>query len=157
MSETLKLGTSKEGTKPKSAKPIRRSFSDGHEGTFYIPADIIPPDMEYCWARERIDGSEDENNMHKKLAMGWEPVPGDRHKELCLSLNKNSVLEYVRRQGHILMERPKQYGEEERTRRRQDTENQMNSVKWALNGGSKDDLNLYTEENRVTRTASFQD
>lgn len=144
-------------TRTKSAKPSRRSFSDGYESPFHIPVDIIPADMEYSWARERIDGTEDENNMHKKLAAGWEPVPGDRHRELCLSLNKTSVLEYVRCLGHILMERPKQYGEEERARRREFTQNQMNSVEWALGGGSKDSLNMYTEANKVTRSASFQD
>lgn len=142
-------------TRTKSAKPVRRAFSDGHDGPFHIPADIIPPGMEYCWAREKIDGTEDENNMHKKLANGWEPVPGDRHAELSLSLNKKSVAEYVRRLGHILMERHKAIGDEEKAARREHNESQQNSVKWALDGGVSAD-GMFTEHDRVTRTASFQ-
>ncbi len=142
-------------TRTKSAKPTRRAFSDGINGTFHIPSDIIPPDMEYCWAREKVDGQEDENNMHKKLANGWEPVPGDRHPELSLSLSKSATVEYVRRSGHILMERPKEYGDEERARRREYNENQQNSVEWALGGGVSKD-NMFVEGNKVTRTASFQ-
>jgi hypothetical protein len=152
MAEEKNIHPGRNVIRNENAKPPRVEFYDGVDGPFHIEANEIPSDMEYRWARAEIEGREDSDNIDTALMEGWQPVPAERHSRLTLSLNKNAVKpDFIRRRGHILMERPKHIGEQFRERMTQQTNAQVNSVNWAVDGGV-DKSTLVEDTNQVTRT-----
>lgn len=87
------------------AAEIRASMPeevDFHDD-FYIPPEEIPTGWDYQWRTESVIGKEDKNYMYGLIRRGWEPVPEGRHPGYI-----------VRREGLILMERPKVLTDEAR-------------------------------------------
>jgi hypothetical protein len=150
--QETKLHPGRGVMRTESAKPKRHIFNDGIEGPFYIDPSTKPSDKDYRWVRAEIEGREDSINVKNALREGWEPVPPDRHPEHTFTLKKTDIKpDYIESNGHILMERDKSIGEEYKERIAKETEAQVNSVNWAIDGGV-DKSAFVVDNNKVNRT-----
>lgn len=83
----------------------------GNSDRFHIPAHLIPEGWTYEWKRETLYGQEDPAHMIAMGENGWTPVDASVHPGYFMPKNYSGP---IRRDGMILMERPKELTEEAR-------------------------------------------
>jgi hypothetical protein len=109
---------------------LRNIQSMDYQSVLYIDPDIVPEGMEYRWATISVLGEPRPGRMIGLRRVGWEPVPAERHPELCFTdASKGSIASsgHIERTGLMLIERPREYGElEERLRAEKDYNNLVN-------------------------------
>lgn len=69
---------------------------------FHIDPSIIPKGWSYEWKRASVHGQPDNEHMINLRENHWTPVPAERHPSLAAAGDST-----IRRQGSMLMERPK--------------------------------------------------
>lgn len=134
------------------------AFQDMTRGKFWVDASRIPEDTEYRWVLETANGVDQENNLQKKQMAGFTPVPADRHPELVIKdyrvgEGRMKAPNYVRRLGHILMERDKVVGKEYRAALQQRNEEEIRKITEFLQGDANPlAKNFFVDHNEVSRT-----
>jgi hypothetical protein len=95
------------------AAQIRENLGDGGmddgEDRFRIDANEVPEGWSYEWKRKLVLGKPDPAYEVELARKGWEPVPLSRHPHM---MPVGSAIEFVERDGMILMERPKELTDE---------------------------------------------
>lgn len=84
-----------------------------------------PDDVDYFWARKSFRGELDHDRIPYLRRKGWERVPADRHPDL---VDEESRKTYIEKEGLVLMQRPKEYGEIERATQQQIQHQTMTSL-----------------------------
>lgn len=79
---------------------------------FHIDRNRVPDGWEWEWKRDTTFGKEDPSYMSALLMSGWEPVPTDDMPELMPGMKEAAI----RRDGMILMQRPKEISDLARER-----------------------------------------
>jgi hypothetical protein len=102
-------------------------------GRLEIDISGLPDDMEACWIREMILGQRDDNNVSNALnVQGYEVVPpsmlpGAVYRGLPGD-SADVAPQVIRREGHVLMMRPKHWGDAERTEHADEVQRQKNAA-----------------------------
>lgn len=110
----------------------RAAIGGEARGRLEIDLAGLPPDMEACWIREMVLGERDANNVSDALnRQGYDVVPPSMlsnasDKQLPGESAPSDSL--IRRAGHILMMRPKDFGDEIRAVQRDEVSRQMNAA-----------------------------
>jgi hypothetical protein len=96
---------------------------------FSVPQDYIPDGWEYEWKRKTVLGAEDPAYVVSTARAGWEPVDASRHPDFMPKGWKGAI----ERDGMILMERPKEIGDDARARERRKAQLQVGHKEAQLN------------------------
>ena len=100
---------------------------------FFIDKSRVPDGWDYEWKRDATFGKEDPSYMSALLMTGWEPVPTEDMPELMPGMKEPAI----RRDGMILMQRPKEISEAARAKEYQRARGQVRA-KEAQNGMAGD-------------------
>lgn len=107
---------------------VMKNLRMGWKGELDIPAEEIPDGMDYRWVRHSVLGDSAKSRIAHMMSRGWTVVPPSRHPHIGNSdpfgENANSR-QYIMIQGLMLMQRPKEFGEEEK---RLDAEYQLSQM-----------------------------
>jgi hypothetical protein len=126
------------GTQRSEQRMIQRTPSgrlklQTSENMYALDLSKKPPDMDYNWKAETINGQENTQNLVNYEANGWTPVPASRHPERAGRRAKAD--DVIRIGGQILMERPKEISEEskdiDRHRANQQVQSQVQKIRGA--------------------------
>lgn len=93
-------------------KELRARLAMNYFDSLSIPTHLIPEGVVYRYIRESILGEPDDSRMIEMGQQGWEPVPAERHPELCAKdmLGRMGHMRgFIYRRGLILCERKKVY------------------------------------------------
>lgn len=96
---------------------IRQYLQMEYEDKLFVDPLTIPSHLEYRWIRDSTLGQPDLSRMMEMNRKGWEPVPCDRHPELVpvdIMGRTANMKGYIFRDGLILCQRLKEYGDIER-------------------------------------------
>jgi hypothetical protein len=113
---------------------LSRKRKDDGGDPFHVPAEIIPPNWEYQWCPDSVNGNKEIVSDQALVFWenGWRPVPADRHPGRYTPVGtKGDIL----RGGQILMERPKALCDEARAEMVSKARKQMSDRAESLMGG----------------------
>jgi len=108
---------------------MRNIANMDHKDALYIDPAIVPEGMDYAWATITVLGEPRPGRMIGLRMVGWDIVPAERHPELCFAdASKGSIATsgHIERTGLILIERPTEYGELEKTHTGRKRPSQLN-------------------------------
>lgn len=110
---------------------LRRGVGGEYRGRLYIDPALLDPTKAYCWIREECLGETDKGNVQQALDVdGYSPASGRQNPQLLgRSLPGWATNDdLVRRGGLILMERPREYAEEDHQRLARENAEALKSV-----------------------------
>lgn len=115
MSQTPRAATAR-GADTRAAGQRRGSTADGR-GRLHVDPRLLPQDVELKWVRETYLGQHDGDNVQANMEDAWEPATAAQYPSLVpppLPGAPTDTHGLIRRGGMILMQRPKEYGDEDR-------------------------------------------
>lgn len=122
---------------------------DPDRDLFDVPAHLKDPDWTYEWKRETVLGKPDDTHLVHLAENGWRPVmvePGSKWASIYMAANYKGP---IRREGNILMERPKAMTDMVLAQERQRAGLQMrdNADKYTRRRGAIDSNAAFTTNN----------
>ena len=123
----------------------RKGGSRAHDA-FYVPANLIPPDMTLEWKRLTVHGKavsqtnseeEDPSYMIEMEEQGWVPATTEQFPMLA---GKNTTSKSIIRKGMILMMRPKEYTAEAREEDAQAAKDQVRTKMRQLSNTGENEM-----------------
>jgi hypothetical protein len=102
---------------------------DPHQDMFYIPPHLMDPDWTYEWKREMVLDKPDVPHMVHLKENGWREVlvqPGSKWEGMFMEAGYTGP---IRREGNVLMERPKALTDQVRAMEARKANGQLADIK----------------------------